>query len=237
MIGFYGAFRVVWFELRFHFLNFLIVTVLLAGFYFLMGMIASVVNPINGLLFGAYYGFMLLAPLIMYKSTYPVILALGGTRKQFVYAAISVLIIAVLLAMMILNLLYQLYLFFNHLGIISTELLHLGMLLNSQHALAYFWIDILYGLCLIGIGLVATSIWHRFGVLKMLVGATVCILMIITWLAVGDGSSVFSYVMNEHFAFAHILAGVGLLCIFGFYLLMRNSPIERVSHGDQKEFA
>ena len=92
----------------------------------------------------------------------------------------------------ILNLLYQLYLFFNHLGIISTELLHLGMLLNSQHALAYFWIDILYGLCLIGIGLVATSIWHRFGVLKMLVGATVCILMIITWLAVGDGSSVFS---------------------------------------------
>ena len=93
--------------------------------------------------------------------------------------------------------------------------------------MAYFWIDILYGLCLIGIGLVATSIWHRFGVLKMLVGATVCILMIITWLAVGDGSSVFSYVMNEHFAFAHILAGVGLLCIFGFYLLMRNSPIER----------
>ena len=51
------------------------------------------------------------------------------------------------------------------------------------------------------------------------------LLILRTWLAVGDGSSVFSYVMNEHFAFAHILAGVGLLCIFGFYLLMRNSPI------------
>ncbi|KMK75893.1 hypothetical protein [Alkalihalobacillus pseudalcaliphilus] len=229
MNTFKGPFRMAWEDMRFMVLLMLSVTTLLFGFYIMMGMLLKV-EGMRGVLFGPFYGLLVFYPLQVIKHTFPTFISFGGTRKQFVSANICVSLIFIVIGMFYLNILYAINQYFHDMGINTTNLFHLGDLIEPNHFIAYFWTDMLWGIFIIGLGMAVASVWHFFGTPKLLYGFTVLVLAFLAWWTLGYLTKFISFIVNEHFVFVHVLAGIGVIGIAVSYFLMRNGPIERGAH-------
>ncbi|KGA96120.1 hypothetical protein AJ85_17445 [Alkalihalobacillus alcalophilus ATCC 27647 = CGMCC 1.3604] len=229
MNTFRGPFRLIWEDMRFQFYIMTLVTAILFAFYLFLGMVMQV-EGMTGALFGPFYGFLLFYPFQIFVKTYPTFMAFGGTRKQFLIGNFIVSGIFIVISMFILNVMHQLNQFLYEQGLNTNQLIHMAGFSASSNALFYFWVDVLWGIFAIGLGVLIASVWYYFGAVKMMLGGAVLSLVGLSWWMFGNVDSVIQFVFESHFAFLHIVAGVGVVFAYLSYLLMKNGPLERGGH-------
>lgn len=228
MNTFKGPFRVIFEDLRIQFYILTGATVVLSLVYLIIGKILSSHETFTvGASFGPYYSLYLYYPFLAYTKAYKYTLSLGGTRKQFLGSTIANIGIFLIMTTFILNLFYYLTEYLSNLGIISASLIHMGDLVKGASPLLYPWIDLLWGIILFGIGLFVSSFWFYFGTVRTMIAATLLLVIAIIYFAFGDFSPFIQFMVSEHLAFVHILAGIACLLIVLSYFIMRNGPFER----------
>ncbi|WP_026701921.1 hypothetical protein [Salibacterium aidingense] len=174
MNTFKGPFRLLLKEMRPTFYINTLVTLVLMAFFIILGFWTESADNSTvavGVIFGPYYAIFLAYPFIIFPG-YRYILSLGGTRKQFMKAALMSAVLYVLLAMLILNGLHFLSESIVSFGNHSISFFHMADLVNGENPLLYLWVDILWCLFLFGVGMIAKSIWFNFGPLRTLMAVT-----------------------------------------------------------------
>ncbi|CDQ40533.1 MULTISPECIES: hypothetical protein [Virgibacillus] len=228
MNTFKGPFRVMFEDLRVQFYILTTITAVLSIFYIILGMLFSSDGSFNaGASFGPYYGMFLIYPFFIFTKGFKYIISFGGTRKQFLFSAFINAGIFILIGSLVLNGLYVLNNYLIEQGISSGTLFHMGDLVNESGFFLYLWVDILWGIFLFGIGFLINSVWQYFGTFRLLMGSTVVLLLLITYVTFGDISKVIQFIVVDHLAFVHIVAGFGIVAFIISYFLIKDGPIER----------
>ena len=149
---------------------FLYITIPLTLFWLLIGYIFGLGNDVVASISGPAYFFIAFFGIGGFKSLYPVAIGMGSTRIQFLKVFYSVGILGVVLSILFLNVLQYIlktvYLQWD----IGANILHPGVLLvDDYHFFTYLWIDLMFGLFLLGIPFLLYSINFRLGMRKSII--------------------------------------------------------------------
>lgn len=222
-----GPFKVVSKEMRLTFyINAFLTIALFALYIFLSTKTDS--NELLGVIFGPFYVVFLAYPFVFFKA-YKYILALGGTRKQFMISAITASMIHLIGATVLLNVLHLLGESLFHTG----YNFHMADILADPNAAMYFWVDFLWLFILLGIGMFAQVIYFNLGAPRTLILGAIIILGSVAAYFFMDLTPLFEFIIQEHLLFLHLSALISLILIAVSYFMMRNAPLER---GDRKIF-
>ncbi|SDK92072.1 hypothetical protein [Lacicoccus qingdaonensis] len=181
-----------------------------------------------GVIFGPFYVIFLVYPFIFFKS-YNFILALGGTRKQFIVSSFISTLAFLILCTIILNVLHLI----SGMTFQNGHVFHMAGILNDPNPAMYFWIDFLWLIILSGIGMFAQVINFNLGTIRTLTLAAVLILAAVTAYFFLDITPLFEFIIMDHLLFVHILALASLILLVLSAFMMKNAPLER---GDRKLF-
>ena len=181
-----------------------------------------------GVIFGPFYVIFLVYPFIFFKS-YNFILALGGTRKQFIISSFLATLTFIIICTVILNVLHLL----SRMTFQNGSIFHMAGILNDPNPAMYFWIDFLWLIILFGIGMFAQVINFNLGTIRTLTLAAVLILAAVTAYFFLDLTPLFEFIIIDHLLFVHILALASLILLVLSAFMMKNAPLER---GDRKLF-
>lgn len=181
-----------------------------------------------GVIFGPFYVIFLVYPFIFFKS-YNFILALGGTRKQFIISSFLATLTFIIICTVILNVLHLL----SGMTFQNGHVFHMAGILNDPNPAMYFWIDFLWLIILFGIGMFAQVINFNLGTIRTLTLAAVLILAAVTAYFFLDLTPLFEFIIMDHLLFVHILALASLILLVLSAFMMKNAPLER---GDRKLF-
>ena len=185
-------------------------------------------NEYLGVLFGPFYVTFLVYPFIFFKS-YNFILALGGTRKQFIISSFLSTLIFIVIGTIILNVLHLI----GGMTFQSGYLFHMSDILNDANPAMYFWIDFLWLFILFGLGMFAQVVNFNFGTVRTLSLGAVLLLAGVTAFYFIDLTPLFEFIIMDHLLFVHLLALLSLVMLVLSTLMMRNAPLER---GDRTIF-
>lgn len=219
-----GPFRLMFEDMRIQFYILTGITVALWLFFLVLGMS---VDTFMGTLFGPYYGLFAIYPFLVYNKGYVYTLALGGTRKQFLFSMLAASGLFIVICMAVLNGIYQLNAFLLNQGIINIPLFHMGELVGSANPLLYFWVDLLWCVFLFGVSFGINSVWFYFGTVRFLLGLTGVALVVIAYLAFADLRTLFTWIVENHLVFLHVMGAVGFAAAGLSYVIMKNGPLER----------
>jgi len=137
--------------------------------WLLIGYLFGNGNDLYVVISGPTYFFIPFFMIAGFKSLYPIVIGLGSTRTQFLKVFYGVSILGVILSILLLNVL-QLFLktVFLQWDIDST-IFHPGLfLVDEYHFFSYLWIELMFGLLLIGVTFLLYSINYRLGMTKSL---------------------------------------------------------------------
>lgn len=182
-----------------------------------------------GATFGPFYVIFLIYPFIFFKS-YNYILALGGTRKQFIVSSFISTLAFLILCTILLNGLHLI----SGMTFQNGYLFHMADILNDPNPAMYFWIDFLWLFILFGLGMFAQVINFNLGTIRTLTLAAVLILAAVTAYFFVDLTPLFEFIIMDHLLFVHILSLASLILLVLSAFMMRNAPLER---GDRKIFS
>lgn len=228
MNTFKGPFRLMFEDMRVQFYILTVVTAILSIFYILLGIFVSSEGTFGvGASFGPYYGMYFIYPFLIFTKGYKYILSFGGTRKQFLVSAFVNAAIFIIAGSLVLNGFYLINNYFLNAEISSATLFHMGDLVDGSSIFLYFWVDILWGIFLFGISFLINSAWQYFGAFRMLIGSTVLLLLLTTYVTFGDLSGILEFIIVDHLAFVHVLAGIGFAALILSYFIMKDGPLER----------
>ena|SRR5699024_1394881 len=222
-----GPFNVVNKEMSLTFIINAFLTIALFALYIFLGTRADS-DTMLGVIFGPYYVVFAAYPFVFFKA-YKYILALGGTRKQFMISAVTISLIYLIAATILLNLLH----------LIGSKVLHNGYsfhmanILGDPSTAMYFWVDFLWLFILFGLGMFAQAIYFNLGAIRTLILGGILILAGVTIYFFTDLTPLFEFIVREHLMFLHLFALLSLILIGLSYFMMRNAPIEQ---GDRKIF-
>ena len=222
-----GPFKVVMKEMGLTFYINTFLTVALFALYIFLSTKAEP-NEMLGVIFGPFYVVFAAYPFIFFKA-YKYILALGGTRKQFMFSALAVSMIYLVAAALILTALHLLgeVIFENGYNF------HMAHILSNPGTAMYFWVDFLWLFILFGIGLFAQATYFNLGAVRTLTLGAVIILVSVAAYFFLDLTPLFEFIIENHLLFLHLFALASLILIAASYFMMRNAPLE---HGDRKVF-
>lgn len=185
-------------------------------------------NENLGILFGPFYVIFLVYPFIFFKS-YSFLLALGGTRKQFIISSFISTLIFIIIGTIILNVLYLI----SGLTFQNGYLFHMADILNNANPAMYFWIDFLWLFILFGLGMFAQVVNFNLGTIRTLSLGAVLLLAGVAAFYFIDLTPLFEFIIMDHLLFVHLLALLSLIMLILSVLMMRNAPLER---GDRTIF-
>lgn len=186
-------------------------------------------NEYLGVLFGPLYVIFLIYPFIFFKS-YNFILALGGTRKQFITSSFLSTLVFIVIGTIILNALHLI----GEMTFQNGYLFHMADILNDPSTAMYFWIDFLWLIILFGFGMFAQTINFNLGTIRTLTLGGVLLLAGVAAYYFIDLTPLFEFIIKDHLLFVHILAFASLIMLILSAFMMRNAPLER---GDRKIFS
>ena len=228
MNTFKGPFRLIFEDFRLQFYIMTGVTSVLSIFYIVFWILLSSEDTfIGGVNFGPYYTMFIILPILAYMKGLKHIISFGGTRKQFLLSTFINFALFLILSTLVLNGLYLVTEYFARQGITNATLFHMGHLVNVSSPLLYLWIDTLWGIIIFGTGFFIVTIWYCYGTLRMVIGVTVLAILSMSYITFGELSRIINFIIIEHLAFVHILAGVGILMLALSYVIMLNGPLER----------
>lgn len=185
-------------------------------------------NEMLGILFGPFYAIFLAYPFIFFKS-YKFILALGGTRKQFIVSSFLSTLAFIIICTIILNVLYLI----SGMTFQNGFIFHMADILNDANAAMYLWIDFLWLFIIFGIGMFVQAINFNLGTIRTLSLGGILILAAIIAYFFLDLTPLFEFIIMDHLLFVHILALAALIMLLLSAFMMNNAPLER---GDRKIF-
>lgn len=185
-------------------------------------------NENLGVLFGPFYVIFLVYPFIFFKS-YSFILALGGTRKQFIISSFLSTLVFMIIGTIILNVLYLI----SGLTFQNGYLFHMADILNNANPAMYFWIDFLWLFILFGFGMIVQVIYFNLGTIRTLSLGAVLLLAGVAAFYFMDLTPLFEFIIMDYLLFVHILASASILMLVLSAFMMINAPLER---GDRKLF-
>lgn len=222
-----GPFKVVSKEMRLTFYINAFLTVALFVLYLFLS--TKTDSPeLLGVIFGPFYVVFLAYPFVFFKA-YKYILALGGTRKQFMISAITASMIHLVSATLLLNVLHLLGESLFHEG----YNFHMADLLTDPNTAMYFWVDFLCLFILLGAGMFTQVIYFNLGASRTLILGAIIILGSVAAYFFIDLTPLFEFIIQEYLLFLHVSALVSLIMLVFSYFMMRNAPLER---GDRKVF-
>lgn len=205
----------------------IVLTVLLFALYFYFST-QSEPQTMLGVIFGPFYVVFAAYPFIFFKA-YRYILALGGTRKQFMISALAMTMIYLIAAAIILTALHLL----GETILQNGYNFHMAHILSDPGALMYFWTDLLWLFILFGAGLFAQAVYFNLGAVRSLILGAALILVSVAAYFFMDLTPLFEFIIEEHLLFLHLSALVSTALIAVSYFMMINAPLER---GDRKIF-
>lgn len=112
---------------------------------------------------GPIYGIMLFLPLFMFGDALKSTIGFGGTRTNYLTALFTSYFIFIVSLMSVHNVLFQVSELITEHTRSTTQLIHLASLFGVKSGFAYFWIDILFAIFIVGIGSIVSAIFYRFG--------------------------------------------------------------------------
>lgn len=182
-----------------------------------------------GVIFGPFYVIFLIYPFIFFRS-YNFILALGGTRNQFIISSLLATLIFIIIGTIIMNVLHWI----GGMTFQNGYLFHMADILNDPNPAMYFWIDFLWLFILFGIGMFVQVINFNLGTIRVLsLGALILLAGVAAYFFL-DLTPLFEFIILDHLLFVHILALASLIMLVLSAFMMRNAPLER---GDRKIFS
>ncbi|GAF63355.1 hypothetical protein BTS2_0246 [Bacillus sp. TS-2] len=229
MNTFKGPFQLFYEELRLQVMIIAIITAFIFAVATVIGYLVGV--QINHTIFGPVYGLLFIYPFIAFTKGYKNLMALGGTRKQFLLSVFLNAFLFISIAMILLNSLYFLnqYLFIRDLTYLN--LIHTAGFFPNESIILYFWSDFIWGILAFSIGFVINALWQYFGAIKSLMIATIIGIGILIWYIVGgDFVSLITFIVERPLLFIHILLASALSFLGISYLLMKNGPLEKGGH-------
>lgn len=185
-------------------------------------------NEMIGLIFGPFYIVFLTFAFIFFKS-YKFILALGGTRQQFMLSSYIAGLFYILASALVLTAMHYLGKAIFENGYVF----HMADILPNANPAMYFWVDFLWLFILFGIGMFAQVINFNLGAIRSLIIAGIIILGSITAYFFIDLAPLFEFFINDYLLFLHLLALGSLILMTLSFFMMKNAPLER---GDRKIF-
>ena len=172
MNSLYGTVRLVFEDSLWFFgkLLFLYITIPLTLVWLLIGYIFGIGNDVVVSISGPTYFFVPFFAIVGFKSLYPIVIGLGSTRTQFLKVFYGVSILGSVLSFLLLNvmqfILKTVFLQWD----INSNILHPGeFLVNEYHFFSYLWIDLMFGLFLIGVAFLLYSVNFRLGMTKSMI--------------------------------------------------------------------
>ncbi|KYG29446.1 hypothetical protein [Alkalihalobacillus trypoxylicola] len=229
MNTFKGPFQLFFEDFRMQMTIIAIITAFIFAVASVIGYVVAV--QINHAIFGPVYGLLFIYPFIAFTKGYKNLMALGGTRKQFLLSVFINAFLFIAIAMILLNSLHFLnqYLYVRDLTYLN--LIHTGSFLPNESILLYFWSDFIWAILAFSIGFIINALWHYFGAIKSLMIATIFGLGLLTWYMVGGNvASLLTYIVENPLLFIHILLAIALTFLVISYLLMKNGPLEKGGH-------
>ncbi|MEI3612014.1 substrate-binding domain-containing protein [Pseudogracilibacillus sp. SO30301A] len=114
------------------------------------------------------YGILLIIPYFMFGDALKSTIGLGGTRTNY-YASLIISSFLFIVSLMIVNnVFFQLSEFITENTKSTTHVFHIASLFGASNAISYFWVDVLFGIFLVGTGTILSAALYRFGYLWML---------------------------------------------------------------------
>ncbi|NRG45511.1 hypothetical protein [Bacillus sp. CRN 9] len=182
MNSLYGTVRLVSEDALYFFfgkLLFLYITIPLTLFWLIIGYIFGIGNDVVAAISGPAYFLIAFFGVGGYKSLYPVAIGLGSTRTQFLKVFYGVSILGVVLSILFLNVLQLILKTVFLQWDIDPYILHPGVfLVNEYHFFTYLWIDLMFGLFLVGVPFLLYCINFRLGMRKSII-----VLMLLSFVA------------------------------------------------------
>lgn len=235
MKSLYGTVRLVSEDALFFYfgkLLFLYITIPLTLFWLLIGYVFEFGSDTVAAISGPTYFLIAFFGIGGFKSLYPIAIGFGSTRTQFLKVFYGVSILGVILSMLFLNVLQLILKTAYQQWGIGAKILHPGLfLVNEYHFFTYLWIDLMFGLFLLGVTFLLYSINYRIGMRKSII-----VLMLLSF--IGMFLHYGGYLNNSMEWFLGLdfddigmtlitilgLSGIGALLLT--YPIMRNAPLK-----------
>ncbi|MFS0820394.1 hypothetical protein [Bacillus sp. 1P02SD] len=182
MKSLYGTVRLVSEEALFFYfgkLLFLYITIPLTLIWLLIGYLFGIGNEVLAAISGPTYFLIAFFGIGGFKSLYPVAIGFGSTRKQFLKVFFGISILGVVLSILFLNILQLILKTVFLQWDITANILHPGVFLVNQYQFfTYLWIDLMFGLFLVGVPFLLYCINFRLGMRKSII-----VLMLLAFIA------------------------------------------------------
>src|SRR5699024_8268077 len=162
-------------------------------------------------------------------KSYKFILALGGTRKQFIVSSFLSTLAFIIICTIILNVLYLI----SGMTFQNGFIFHMADILNDANAAMYLWIDFLWLFIIFSIGMFVQAINFNLGTIRTLSLGGILILAAIIAYFFLDLTPLFEFIIMDHLLFVHILVLAALIVLLLSAFMMNNAPLER---GDRNIF-
>ncbi|GEN84505.1 hypothetical protein SLU01_28170 [Sporosarcina luteola] len=214
-----GPVSIILKDLKVQFYLFTAITLLLVIVYSGIGYYVGPDN-FHPFISGPIYGMLLILPYFMFGDPLKSTIGLGGTRVNYFTSFIISSFILIVSLMIVNNVFFQLSDLLTEHTKSTTHVFHLASLFGVSNALSYFWVDILLGIFLVGIGTLLSAALYRFGYIWMLGIAVVIGLVGFIWFTLGDMSGIFKWTLENMYLSLHLLGGLGIVCIVLTYPLI-----------------
>ncbi|MBP3040337.1 hypothetical protein J9303_12670 [Bacillaceae bacterium Marseille-Q3522] len=226
-----GTMLLVYKDMKYQFVIFSLITLVMALIYFAIGFIISPNESISGpsgfTIFGPFYGLMAVYPAITYTVSFRYAMGFGSTRTLFFKVFFALGILFVTASMIVVNILYFIMEKLYELHVNHANMFHIGSLTNFHKSFfPYLWIDIMIGIGILGVTFLITSLWYKYGFLKISFGFIFLgFLAFLLFYKIGF-LEVFQWIagLNQLLLFSGI-GIIGLVALFSAYFFIRNAPL------------
>ncbi len=220
-----GPVSIILKDLKVQFYIFAAITLLLVMVYSGVG---YYVEPDNFRPFisGPIYGMLLILPYFMFGDALKSTIGLGGTRTNYFTSLIISSFIFIVSLMIVNNVLFQLSDLLTEHTKSTTHIFHIASLFGASNALSYFWVDVLFGIFLVGTGTLVSAALYRFGYIWMLGIAVGLGIVGFLWFTLGDMSGIFRRILENLYLTLHLLGGLGIVCTILTYSLIKRVTLK-----------
>ncbi|MGG3575318.1 hypothetical protein ABES80_23110 [Bacillus gobiensis] len=221
-----GTAMLVYRDMKYQFVMFSLITLFVAFVFLMIGLFIE--TPIQaGVIFGPFYGLIAVYGGSAYVTSFRYAMGFGSTRTLFLKVFYTLGILFVIVVMLFLNILYFIMEGLYNLGVTRVSLFHIGNVTSFQKGFfPYLWVDIMIGIVLLGLVFFVTSLWYKYGFMRISIGSI--ILGVIAFLLLYNigFQAAFQWMAHiNHFTLFTGIGLVGLITLFSTYLFMRNAPL------------
>ncbi|MDX8366350.1 hypothetical protein [Cytobacillus sp. IB215665] len=220
-----GTYRLLYEDMRWWLLLFSAITLGLAVIFIAIGVIFEV--SFTATLFGPIYGAICTIAAIGIVYSFPVLIGLGSTRKQFLKSYYFIASIMVICFITVLNIIYFFMNTLNQLGVHKLSFFHPGMLYSiNYHILAYVWIDLMVGFSLLGLSAFLTVSWRRLGNRNFLIIFFAFNLLATILINIVNITSLLEWIFELNVIYTFTIVGfIGFCLLICTFPMMKHAPL------------